>query len=264
MYPLLQESYKGKYPFRLSVPSFIYPADYVTNVNILAPFVDEVELLFFDSLYEGSLPSYEEFIKLAEISHKENILYNVHLPVDISISDSKPLIRTDAANMIKNVFNKADELYPTTWTLHVSYDGVLNDTNHCKKWKKSAYSGIEQILSGGINSRKISIETLDYPFEWLDEIIEKFDLSVCLDTGHLLRDEVNPMHLYEKYLDRVSILHIHGVKNGRDHLSLDNLEDTWVSWLKEILSSFTGTVSIEVFSYDSLVRSLKYLEILMT
>ena len=35
--------------FRLGVPSYVYPADILPNVKALAPFVDDVELVLFES-----------------------------------------------------------------------------------------------------------------------------------------------------------------------------------------------------------------------
>ena len=39
---------KGRLPFRLGTTSYILPSDMITNVAMLAPFVDDVELLFFE------------------------------------------------------------------------------------------------------------------------------------------------------------------------------------------------------------------------
>ena len=49
-------AHKSGYPFRLGTTSFIYPAGWAENVARLAPLVDEVELLFFESQIPGSLP----------------------------------------------------------------------------------------------------------------------------------------------------------------------------------------------------------------
>jgi hypothetical protein len=61
-YPRLTKSYKGFYPFKLATTSFIYPDDYIPNVKMLGPFVDEIELLLFESndiesLFSASMTS---------------------------------------------------------------------------------------------------------------------------------------------------------------------------------------------------------------
>lgn len=55
MYPTLEKSHKGTFPFRLGTTSFIYPDNYETNVRLLAPYLDEIELLFLEGDPE-SLP----------------------------------------------------------------------------------------------------------------------------------------------------------------------------------------------------------------
>jgi hypothetical protein len=86
MYPALPKSYKGVYPFKIGTTSFIYPASYTQNVTMLAPYVDEIELLLFESAPD-SLPSIHEIKKLLSLSKEFDLTYNVHLPIDISLSD---------------------------------------------------------------------------------------------------------------------------------------------------------------------------------
>ena len=59
MYPPLPKSYKGMFPFKIGTTSFIYPDNYVQNVNMLAPYLDEIELIFFESI-PNSLPTNHE------------------------------------------------------------------------------------------------------------------------------------------------------------------------------------------------------------
>ena len=70
------------YPFRLATTSFIYPDDYVPNVRLLGAFVDEIELLVFES---DALPSEHTVRELASLSREQAVGYNVHLPLDVSI-----------------------------------------------------------------------------------------------------------------------------------------------------------------------------------
>jgi hypothetical protein len=80
--PELKKSFKGRFPFRLSVPSFIYPAGYSENTARLGCFVDEIELLLFESRPE-SLPSLSEVGRLVSLGSQMEITYNVHLPIDM-------------------------------------------------------------------------------------------------------------------------------------------------------------------------------------
>ena len=119
---------------------------------------------------------------------------------------------------------------------------------------------MEEILECGIETRRISIETLGYPFEWIEDIVRKFDFSICLDVGHLLVNGLDLPLYFRKYLSDTSIIHLHGVENGTDHLGVDKLENGIIDRILSQLQHYRGIVSIEVFSFDDLKRSLEVLE----
>ena len=130
-----------------------------------------------------------------------------------------------------------------------------------KKWRKRTRKSVEQLLTAtGIDSRTISIETLSYPLEWVDQILSDFNLSVCIDIGHLMINRFDVEKVFDTYADRATIIHLHGVENEKDHLSLDRLSKVSMDRVIRILKRFTGIVSLEVFSYQHLIASLKVLE----
>ena len=106
----------------------------------------------------------------------------------------------------------------------------------------------------------ISVETLDYPLEWLAEVIDDLGLAVCMDVGHLLLHGREPAEVMRRFASRISILHLHGVAAGRDHLALDRLRPSAAEDVLKVLSGFKGIVSLEVFNFDDLAASLNWLE----
>jgi sugar phosphate isomerase/epimerase len=68
------------------------------------------------------------------------------------------------------------------------------------------------------------------------------------------------IEVFNKYFDKTSVIHLHGVENDRDHTALDRLSDTLTSTVLRILKRFTGVVSLEVFSFENLDASLKHIE----
>jgi sugar phosphate isomerase/epimerase len=112
----------------------------------------------------------------------------------------------------------------------------------------------------GIEPSRISIETLGYPFEWIEGIVNEFGFSICLDIGHLLIREQDVGAYFKKYRNNISIIHLHGFENGTDHLGIDRLNRETLGVIISLLRDFTGILSIEVFSYDDLRRSLEVLE----
>jgi sugar phosphate isomerase/epimerase len=119
---------------------------------------------------------------------------------------------------------------------------------------------MQQLLACGIESKSISIETLDYPFEWVATILNELKLSVCIDLGHLMVHGFEPETVFDRYSPITSIIHLHGVENHKDHLALDRLSSKRANIIMGILKRFTGVVSLEVFAFDRLVSSLSFLE----
>lgn len=259
MYPTLPKSYKGLYPFKIGTTSFIYPDGYTQNVTMLAPYVDEIELLLFESAPD-SLPSTHEIKNLLSLSKEFDLTYNVHLPIDISLSDPEPSIRHTAIETLKNVMDLTASLGPSTYTLHLSYDEKGSKAEHIKKWQDRLYLSVGQFIETGINSEMISVETLTYPMEWVENILNDFNLSVCMDLGHLMVHGFHMETVFNRYCHRTSIIHLHGVENHKDHLPLNRLPKEKSKIIRRILKQFNGVVSLEVFSYPHLKDSLLFLE----
>jgi hypothetical protein len=159
MYPALPKSYKGVYPFKLGTTSFIYPAGYTQNVTMLAPYVDEIELLLFESAPD-SLPSTQEIKKLLSLSKEFDLTYNVHLPFDISLSDPEPSIRRAATETLKKVIDFTASLCPSTYTLHLSYDEKRSEAEYIKKWQERLYRSVGHFIATGVIPEMISVEIL--------------------------------------------------------------------------------------------------------
>ena len=72
--------------------------------------------------------------------------------------------------------------------------------------------------------------------------------------------DLNIQDYLKKYLPQTSIIHLHGVENGIDHLGMDRLNGKIVDPILSKLQRFTGILSIEVFSFGDLKNSLEVLE----
>jgi sugar phosphate isomerase/epimerase len=151
-------------------------------------------------------------------------------------------------------------LNPSTFSLHIPYKEDNFKNIAVQKWRDSVRSNLEKLLRVAIDGDVLSIETLDYPIDLLEDIIEDFNLSICLDVGHLIRYGYDIVELFNRYDSRISIIHLHGVEDNHDHLSLDRLPKRDMAPILRILKQFGGTVSVEVFSYNDLNSSLQFLE----
>ncbi len=256
-FPHLSQSYKGRFPFTLAAPSFIYPADYTTNVKHLAPYLDQIELLFFDSARKGDLPGRALIQQLSVLARDLNISYNIHLPTDIDLGSPEAATRQKAIDVIQYILDLTASLEPWTYTLHLPFNGVTpKDVNsRCERMSDS----LQRLLSNGPDSRKISIENLHDPFEWIAPIITRFDFSVCLDCGHLFFMGEDLRSVFNQYAARITILHLHGAADDQDHLALNRLTKPQIHGLMHVLSGFDGVVAVEVFSFARLQASLDLL-----
>ncbi len=259
-YPTLAKSYKGMFPFKIATTSFIYPDDYTANVNMLGPYVDEIELLLFESTFPDALPSRKVVDELDRLSKEFNITYNVHLPTDVSLSDPDSQRQAVAVETIARVIDLVNPIAPTALVLHLPYHEKSFNESVVENWQHRVLQNLNKLISTLENTNVIAIETLDYPIELLEDIIVNLDLSICLDLGHLMVYGYDVIDVFEKFAFRTSVLHLHGVDNGRDHLALEQLPDKLFEPVLQILNQFTGVVSLEVFSFNNLVSSLKYLE----
>jgi sugar phosphate isomerase/epimerase len=256
MYKKLSKKCKNKYPFKVSCPSYIYPEDYIENVTLLGPHVDEIELLFFEGNTPEFLPTKDEITKLKELGKEFDITYNIHLPTDLSVTSDRT---DDAKDNILEIIKRVKTLDPSTYTLHLPFD---DDGEPKEIWYERSFEALEKI-SGVIGKSKISVETLNYNPEILSTFIDE-GYSMCLDIGHVLYYGFDLDAIYTKFKDKITTIHLHGVERKkdkiRDHKSLKNLSSDEVKIVKNILHSFGGVVSFEVFSYKNLEESLIWLD----
>lgn len=252
----LNRSFKHRFPFRLSAPSFIYPADYVTNVRLLGPYLDEIELLLFESRRDA-LPSKVEVAALAALADDLNLTYNVHLPLDLDLGTDQPETRGDSIHQLAAIIDRVRPLSPTTYTLHLPFQEKRPSDTALLAWQARTTESVSRLLSlAAVAPQAISLETLDFDPHWLTPLVRRLSLSVCVDVGHVIRFGFDLQGLLDHFADRITILHLHGVIDGQDHLALQPpMGGTMTHYLK----GFNGAVSLEVFSFDRLQASLECL-----
>jgi sugar phosphate isomerase/epimerase len=257
-FPPLETVCKNAFPFTIACPSFVYPAGYVDNVRHLAPYVDEIQLLFFESRAQ-SLPSHELIRQLADLAGTESISYNIHLPSDLFAGHPEAKERRRAVAVLRQVLDRCAPLAASTYTLHLNRNPDECAALAVDRWQTYLVDAVEQILPPHVNRRQISVETLDYPFEQVAPVIAAADLGVCMDMGHLMVHGVDITTFFERWQDRIRIVHLHGVDGASDHLPLDRLAGREMRAALDILQAFSGVVSLEVYSHADLNTSLAHL-----
>ena len=259
-YPSLTKSYKRAYPFKLGTTSFIYPDDYIPNVKMLGAYIDEIELLLFESIEIESLFSGPVIDELDRLATELKVDYDVHLPMDISISDQDAQNQRHALKTLNQIIERVSPLAPSSYCLHIPYNEADFESHSIKKWHARVRSNLEKLLDTGVDPGRICIENLDYPIDLIADFVLELNLSICLDVGHLLYHGYDVADAFNRYFSKISVMHLHGVGNNQDHVSLDRLSEERFHPIMKMLKRFSGVVSLEVFSFDDLNASLQYLE----
>ena len=211
---------KGRLPFRLGTTSYIIPDDVLPNVRWLAPRVDDVELVLFESDACSNLPSPEAVRELRAIAADQALTYTVHLPLDAALGDADPAGRRRSLETCLRLFDRMEALSPTASVVHFTGDRRgPSPSADLPRWLACHRESLRELLAR-VDARHLCVETLEYPFELVLPLVEELDLAVCLDIGHLLLDGRDVMSHLARLGDRIRIVHAHGIVDGNDHRSL--------------------------------------------
>lgn len=248
---------RRKPPFRLGTTSYIYPAEILPNVRSLQGTVDDIEIVLFESDEVSNYPSPQEIEELAVIGQGTGLSYTVHLPLDVLLGDPEPRIRRRSVDTCLRAIDATAGLRPHGYIVH--FQGLpTDDHGHWldETWLTHLDQSVGQLIGHLDTPRLLCAETLSYPFHLVEELIERRDLSVCLDVGHIILYH-QPLELYlHRYLSRTRVIHLHGNSGGRDHLDLGRLPAAKLDLLFTSLATLPQVddlvVTLEIFSEKDL------------
>jgi sugar phosphate isomerase/epimerase len=225
--------------------------------------------------------------RLAELKAETGLSYTVHLPL-WSVEPSTPLapVREGSVRALVETVQATMPLEPECYVLHAT--GALA-SEFCRmnlpepakslilgQFQAGARQSVQAILAEtGLTSRKLAIETVEFPFEMILALAEELDLSLCLDVGHVLAGFSGPVGLFEaleRCLPRLAEVHLHDcpwqgeerrIGYGQDHQVLGK-GDLDVGRLLDRLmeAGFTGPFIFELTVQEALdslevVRNLR-------
>jgi len=222
--------------------------------------------LFFPTAYEN-----KNIQRLLKLKQDFSLDYTLHLPL-WSVEPSTPLepVRLGSVDAILDVIDAVEPLDPEVYVLHATgalaaefYRMNLPENAKSlalKQFQGGAINSIKTILEeSGIPSRKLAIETIEFPFDLILEIVEVLDLSICLDTGHILAGfsgSISIMDALKACSPRLAEIHLHDSPNflktgqlgyGKDHQPLGNGElntNQLFQFLKQM--NFNGPIIFEL------------------
>ncbi|TFG83917.1 MAG: AP endonuclease [Spirochaetales bacterium] len=219
----------------LSVPSYVIPGTYLENLQWLEAnsAIRHVELLFFIFDEEASTLLSRELAGLREYS--EAFRFTAHLP-DRLVPGHERLVENLAG------FVDAFVTHPPPPVKDQSdFVSLIN------AWRRRY--GVDRFLLE--NTRLSWFEPTDSAF--LDSTLGS--PHVCADLGHLLLEGVDPVTWTGHYADRITEIHLHGLSEGRDHVSFNGSEE-WFNRMEPFFRIFQGIAEIELFSWADLQPAL--------
>jgi sugar phosphate isomerase/epimerase len=77
--------------------------------------------------------------------------------------------------------------------------------------------------------------------------------------GHLMLHGLDVATAFDRWQERITMVHLHGVEGGRDHLPLDRCPMAQRAAVTDRLNRFDGVISLEVFSVAALNASITHL-----
>ena len=250
---------KNGFPFRLGCTSYVYPDDLLPNVRKMAPIVDDIEIVLFETESLSNLPGPDAIAALREISEQHGNTYTIHFPIDKKAGASDKKERHYFQDQALKIMQLAHPLHPFAYVLHLEGISESASPDELAAWQANSMETCEKIAtSGGVDSNIIAVENLGYPVEWNVPIIEHFGFSFCMDIGHLWLYRKNWKNILERYLGKTRVMHLHGVSKGKDHLSLlKNDQEALRILVREYLPSFQNVLTLEVFSKEDTFDSIR-------
>ncbi len=258
-------SLKKFLPFYSGTTSYLYPfeTDNLTrNVELISEAVDVIQLLFFGKNYLDELITEQNLKTLHKIQKEKNLKYCVHLPTDFDLLNPVQDNLEETLNGIQKILKACKDLKVDYWILHI--DRCENFTYPEIVWNektRQCFSRTLRSISALFeNPKRLCIENTACSLECVQKEIEEANVSVCCDTGHLMRQGEAFEHMFTIFRDRTPVIHIHGVQNGKDHISLPSCPPADLEALKQFLNRYQGTVILEVFNEKDFIDSALWMK----
>jgi sugar phosphate isomerase/epimerase len=253
---------KNRFPFRLGTTSYIISADILANVVFLADKVDDIELVLFESDEIANLPDAATVTRLKELAACFDLTYTVHLPLDAWLGHEDPSVRKRSVDKCLRIIERMAPLDPFAYILHLHGDkqGKVPSPD-MERWIDGHRRSVERLLQD-VDAQELCVETLDYPYSVIEDIVSDYKLSVCLDFGHLLLYGYAWEDYLDRYLAQTRVIHLHGVEGENDHRSLTFVPAVLLGTLMDRLGDKPlnlRVLTMEIFDERAFYRSLDVL-----
>jgi sugar phosphate isomerase/epimerase len=228
----------------------------------------------------------EAIQRLASVKDELDLSYTVHLPL-WSLEPSTPLthVREGSVRALIEIVNKTKPLNPEMYVIHATgalaaefYRMKLPDAARMiilRQFQNAARESLKMLLSEtDLPSRKLAVETIEFPFDFTLELAEDLDLSICLDTGHVLVGFSGPLTISEatnRCLPRLGEVHLHDgpwqgfeqkIGYGMDHQPLGAGDLDIKQFIDQLKTNeFNGPIIFELNIQDAIASLNRIMDI---
>jgi sugar phosphate isomerase/epimerase len=222
--------------------------------------------------------------RLAGLKQELGMEFTLHLPL-WSVEPSTPLtpVRKGSVEAIIQAVRAVAPLEPEIYVMHATgalaaefYRMRIQEIARSilmRQFQNGARESLKMILAEtGIPSRKLAIETIEFPLDLTVELAEELDLSICFDAGHVMAGFSGASDFFdalELCLPRIGEVHLHDSPwrspheppaYGLDHQVLGEGDldvPRFLSRLQE--AGFTGPIVFELTKEEALA-SMAYID----
>lgn len=208
--------------------SYVLPADILPNVRLLAPYVDDIELILFEGEW-SNLPSPADVREIAAVAADGGCGFTVHLPLDVGIGEEDIATRRRAVDTCLRVIDLTLVLEPHAFVVHpelpLRYHPAFGEApdplsslpaDVFGAWREHLGESLGR-LAAEAAPFPLAVENLQFPFGWVAPLLEEHDLGVTMDVGHLLTHGGDVARHLDEFGDRLTVVHFHGIEDGADH-----------------------------------------------
>jgi sugar phosphate isomerase/epimerase len=253
---------RHRYPFALGSTSYVIPADILPNVRRLAPLVDDIELVLFETPTASNMPGAAEVRELGDLGREHGTGFTVHLPTADRAGSSCRAERERYCASALRVIDVCAPLAPRAWIAHLEGIGPGASAAEVAAWQGWCGETLAALRAAVPTDTAVAVENLGYRWTQHRDLAENADCVLCCDIGHLWlyfpdswEEELAAM------LPRTAVIHLHGVADGRDHISLRKSDDELCRILlaRLKLANYAGVVTMEVFNESDFVGSANHM-----
>jgi sugar phosphate isomerase/epimerase len=260
-------------PFIISAPTMVFGMDLVENVTKLSQVVTHVEIVLFQTPDLHNIPDEQTINTVKEILAEKNLTCSVHLPASLEVAAEDIRKRNSAAQTAAEIVEHMDTLNPTNYVLHVPITAPTltaqpgcyiheHQLSQYDAWSERALRALAEMQTRtGLNQRLL-VENINFSPAFLEPLWREGLCAFCLDIGHLLLGRESAGYHLQRYLPVIKEIHLHGVIEWDEHLSLDVLPmervRAWLQLLEKF--RFTDIMNLEVFDPQDLEKSMCMVE----